>query len=98
MKKPLIALSARGTETGTRIYYDNESYFNYVSLGGGIPCLVKADNEEDADMIAEAMDGLLITGNPEVDDVLALEDDRFVIDSHRATSDCIQQMIHILVA
>lgn len=43
-------------------------------------------------------DGLLVTGNPEVDDVLALEDDRFVIDSHRATSYCIQQMIHILVA
>ncbi len=79
MKKPLIALSARGTETGTRIYYDNESYFNYVSLGGGIPCLVKADNEEDAEQIAEDMDALLITGGEDVDPFLYDEENTFSI-------------------
>ncbi len=68
MKKPMILLTARATEEfrNTRIYYDNESYFEYIKAGGGIPVLAGTVTPEDAQMLAERFDGLLVTGGEDV--------------------------------
>jgi len=67
MKTPLIAMSARSTEHyHTRVFYDNESYYDYVKAGGGIPAVVKANTEEEAENISLSFDALLITGGEDV--------------------------------
>lgn len=61
--KPMIAFSTRSNEIfNTRVFYDNESYFNYIEAAGGIPAVVFAPTLEDARQIANTMDGLLVTG------------------------------------
>ena len=64
MSKPFIALSSRSRidPNTNRIFYDNESYYEFIRLGGGIASVVHAANEEDAKEIAEKFDGLLLTG------------------------------------
>lgn len=71
MKRPLICLSARDSKLNTtRIYYDNESYFDYVKAGGGIPVLAGTVTEEEAEQIAGLFDGLVVTGGGDCDPAL----------------------------
>lgn len=91
MKRPLIALSARN-QTATAdnpIRSDNSSYFDYVCAGGGIPVIAFVRNEEEADVIAEKFDGLLITGGEDCDPSLYGEKNTFseVIDADIERSD-----------
>lgn len=63
MKKPMIALTARiGEFQGQNRIFDNQTYFDAVALGGGIPVLVNYGSDEDYEAIAERFDGLLVTG------------------------------------
>lgn len=71
MKRPLICLSARDSKLNTtRIYYDNESYFDYVKACGGIPVLAGTVTEEEAEQIAGSFDGLVVTGGGDCDPAL----------------------------
>ncbi len=68
MTKPLICLSARESFINqTRIFYDNESYFEYVRAGGGIPVMAGCLSDEDAERIAAQCDGLIVTGGEDCD-------------------------------
>ena len=68
MKKPVILLTARGhVHVYSRVLADNDSYFDYVRAGGGMPLLGMAASREEAEMLAETADGLLITGGDDVD-------------------------------
>lgn len=72
MKRPLIALSARNQTANpdNPIRSDNSSYFEYVSAGGGLPCIVFVKDEDEAEQIAHAFDGLLLTGGEDCDPAL----------------------------
>ena len=76
MSKPFIAFSSRSRidPNTNRIFYDNESYFEFIRLGGGIASVVHAVNEEDAKEIAEKFDGLLLTGGEDVNPSLYHEE------------------------
>ena len=76
MSKSFIALSSRSRidPNTNRIFYDNESYFEFIRLGGGIASVVHAVNEEDAKEIAEKFDGLLLTGGEDVNPSLYHEE------------------------
>ena len=77
MKRPLICLSARDSKLNTtRIYYDNESYFDYVKAGGGIPVLAGTVTEEEAEQIAGSFDGLVVTGGGDCDPVMYGEENK----------------------
>ena len=77
MTKPLICLSARESFINqTRIFYDNESYFDYVKAGGGIPVLAGTVTEEEAEQIAGSFDGLVVTGGGDCDPVLYGEENK----------------------
>ena len=53
MKKPMIALTARiGDFQGQNRIFDNQTYFDAVALGGGIPVLVNYGSDEDYEAIA----------------------------------------------
>ena len=66
--KPVIAVTARDkTENDNRMFTENESYYDYMQKSGGIACVVKAYTKRDAKRIAEAFDGLLITGGEDID-------------------------------
>lgn len=69
MRKMLIGLTERCSvfNADTRRFYNNESYFQYVGLGGGIPVMLGTVTEETADDIAAALDGLVITGGEDID-------------------------------
>lgn len=64
MKQKLIALTGRNQseKSDNPIVSDNLSYFEYVQSAGAIPVIVQVRNEEEACLIAEKFDGLLITG------------------------------------
>lgn len=68
MRKPMIALSSRLRKDSNtnRIFYDNESYYEFIRLGGGIGSVVHATCIEDAKEIAQYFDGLLLTGGEDV--------------------------------
>ena len=71
MKKPMIALTARiGEFQGQNRIFDNQTYFDAVALGGGIPVLVNYGSDEDYEAIAERFDGLLVTGGEDLDPAL----------------------------
>ena len=72
MKRPLIALSARNQTANpdNPIRSDNSSYFEYVSAGGGLPCIVFVKDEDEAEQIAHTFDGLLLTGGEDCDPAL----------------------------
>ena len=71
MKKPMIALTARiGDFQGQNRIFDNQTYFDAVALGGGIPVLVNYGNDEDYEAIAERFDGLVVTGGEDLDPAL----------------------------
>jgi putative glutamine amidotransferase len=77
MKKPVIALSAR--ESYIAAYDINmlaniDSYYDYIHLAGGIPATVYAHDEDEADAIAKAFDGLVLTGGADVDPSLYQEE------------------------
>ena len=68
MNKPVILLTARGhVHFYSRVLADNDSYFDYIRAGGGMPVLGTAVSREEAEMLADTMDGLLITGGDDVD-------------------------------
>ena len=82
MKYPLIAVTARDrTETDNRIFLNNESYYTYIQRAGGIPAVIIARTEEDAEEAAQRFDGLLITGGDDVDPAAYHEENKgsFVI-------------------
>ena len=66
MKRLHIALTTRSTIQKSRMYYDFESYFEYVKATNNTPAMVKASSQEEADDIAELFDGLIITGGEDV--------------------------------
>ena len=71
MKKPMIALTARiGDFQGQNRIFDNQTYFDAVALGGGIPVLVNYGSDEDYEAIAERFDGLVVTGGEDLDPAL----------------------------
>lgn len=76
MTKPMIALSSRlRVDPNTnRIFYDNESYYEFIRLGGGIGSVVHATSIEDAKEIAKHFDGLLLTGGEDVNPSLYHEE------------------------
>ncbi len=68
MKQILIGMTARSqTQNDNRTFYDNESYFEYIRQAGGIPVLLGTVGEEEAEVLAEKLDGLMITGGADVD-------------------------------
>ncbi|MGM9941569.1 MAG: gamma-glutamyl-gamma-aminobutyrate hydrolase family protein [Bulleidia sp.] len=69
MKQPMIALTARNQseKPDNPIWSDNRSYSDYVRAGGGLPMIVTAETEQEAQKIAEVFDGLLITGGEDCD-------------------------------
>ncbi len=90
MKDILICMSCRSTELrATRVYYDNESYYEYVRKGGGIPVVARAFDEESAGVLAARCDGLVITGGEDCDPALYGEANTFssVIDADIEQSD-----------
>ena len=68
MKEPFIALTARNQsqDKTNPNFGDNQSYFRYVSYGGGFPVLLPAVTEEEAEESAQLFDGLIITGGEDV--------------------------------
>ncbi len=76
MRKPMIALSSRLRKdpNTNRIFYDNESYYEFIRLGGGLGSVVHATSIEDAKEIAQYFDGLLLTGGEDVDPELYHEE------------------------
>lgn len=91
MKRPLIAISARNQTANpdNPIRSDNSSYFEYVSAGGGLPCIVFVTDEAEADQIADTFDGLLLSGGEDCDPALYGEENTKseVIDSDIEHSD-----------
>lgn len=74
----MIAFSTRSHEIfNTRVFYDNESYFNYIQVAGAIPAVVFAPTLEDAKDIAARMDGLLVTGGEDSNPKLYHEENTF---------------------
>ena len=56
MKKPVILLTARGhTHYYSRVFADNDSYFDYIRAGGGLPVLGMAASREEAKMFAQKL-------------------------------------------
>ena len=64
MNRPFIVMTARNQseKKDNPSFSNNQSYSDYVRIGGGIPSTVTAFSQEEADQIAEMADGLLITG------------------------------------
>lgn len=71
-KRPLIGYTTRsgmvfGAYTSPR-FANNESYANAIADNGGAPIMIPAVTDEDALGAAyEALDGLLLTGGPDID-------------------------------
>lgn len=71
MNKPMIAVTARlGFYDGQNRIFDNQTYFEAVTMAGGIPVMVTYGSQEDYRRIAEQFDGLLVTGGEDLDSAL----------------------------
>ena len=67
--KPRIGVITRYNDK-ERKYFSNASYVHAVSDAGGIPVQLPLVDKEDADRLIESVDGLMLTGGPDVTPIL----------------------------
>ncbi len=78
MKKILMAPRKNIVYTND-IFFDNESYFDYISNNNAIPVLAPIVTKETAKELAEMMDGLLLPGGEDVNPALYHQENTFSV-------------------